>query len=73
MTIIIIIHSYVPTVRTVHNVDITKSADSSETVSVQADFFHNIFLGGNQLTCAWVSGSQRIRETRQMAVHVMME
>ena len=48
--------------RTVHNVDITKSEDSSETISVQADFFHNILLGGDQLTCARVRGSQRIRE-----------
>ena len=54
--------SYVPTVKTVHNVDITKSEDSSETISVQADFFHNILLGGDQLTCARVRGSQRIRE-----------
>ena len=48
--------------KTVHNVDITKSEDSSETISVQADFFHNILLGGDQLTCARVRSSQRIRE-----------
>ena len=29
---------------------------------VQLDFFHNILLGGDQLTCARVRGGQRIRE-----------
>ena len=34
----------------------------SEPVKVQLDYFHNILVGGDQLTCARVRGGQRIRE-----------
>ena len=49
---------YVPTLRTEHVVNDI----SQEPVKLQADFFHSILIGGDQLTCARVRGGQQIRE-----------
>lgn len=52
-------YRYVPTIATEEKVDVDEEV---EPVTVQLHHFHNVLLGGDQLTCARVRGSQRIHE-----------
>ena len=41
-----------------------KSTNTTTTVDVKADHFHNILFGGDQLTVARACGAQHARENR---------
>ena len=48
------LHQYVPTVTTVHTSDVEGYGE------IIKDDFHYILFGGDQLTTAWIRGSQRV-------------
>ena len=52
------LHKYVPTVT---RTETTEVPLIGEQVAVQADYFHHILFGGDQLTSARIRGAQRLR------------
>ena len=64
MNILEHLHQYVPTLRREEKVDLP---GTEEQVSIQVDDFHQILLGGDQLTVARIRGAQRIRANSESA------
>ena len=58
------LHQYIPTVRKVKIVEIP---GTEQQAKVQDDRFHQLLLGGDQLTVARVRGAQRIRSNSESA------
>ena len=52
------LHRYVPTIVTEEKVDVGEG----KKLSIPIYYFHNILLGGDQLTCARIRGVQGLRQ-----------
>ena len=52
------LHQYVPTLKYSEHVPIP---NSEESINVQKAVFHNIFIGGDQLTAARARGAKKLR------------
>ena len=52
---------YVPQVRTTQSFETVQSNSPAKLTVLNIDHFNHILIGGDQLTCATVRGSQRIR------------
>ena len=62
------LHKYVPTKQTTEEFEVVHGEDEVEHLTLNVDHFHQILLGGDQLTIAQVRGSQRIRNNSENGI-----